>query len=100
MKAFETWLKEFNNYEKENLPEMELEYKNYVLYEKYPIMQKLDYERVFLNYITREDKKFCGYIKENCDNWFGIILQPNDMREIAKYFNELADCIDEKNKEK
>ena len=33
MKTFEEWLKEFNNYEKENLPEMELEYKNYVLYE-------------------------------------------------------------------
>lgn len=57
------------------------------LYEEFPIMEKLDNENVFT--VKRESESSVT-ILERCDDYFGVTLSKDEVKQVALFFSKLA----------
>lgn len=100
IKTFDEWINELDDFYKdyymENVDECKSNYENYLLYEKYPVMNRLAEDRVFYSSISvsMEDDKIYYFLTEGCDSYFSSKLNSKELRELSSYFAQIADCMD------
>ena len=105
IKTFDEWINELDDFDKdyyiENIDVGKLNYENYLLYEKYPVMSRFAEDRVFYSSISAstEDDKIYYFLTEGCDSYFSSKLNSKELRELSSYFAQIADCMDKMIKE-
>lgn len=88
-----------DSYEKH--PEwLEYNYQEYLLRQKYPILDKLTEHRVVRVdiYENSETNKVCAGMQELCDDYFGVGLDSEELKQLGNVFFELSKIIDNYNK--